>query len=203
MARPLSAGWTDLGDGAWVDYRPGFVADHASVMARLLESLPLRVEPIRIFGRFVDTPRRTSWHGDPDAVYSYSGRTFSPLDWTEALTRLRTRLRDELDQDFNAVLVNHYRDGTDSMGWHADDEPELGPRREDIRVASISVGAPRRFVLRERAQPRSKLEVSLGEGDLLVMGGTSQRHWQHSVPKTARPVGERINLTFRVVTAPG
>jgi alkylated DNA repair dioxygenase AlkB len=96
------------------------------------------------------------------------------------------------------VLVNYYRDGRDAMGEHADDEPELGPATNDIRIASVSLGAPRRFVLRHR-RTREVRAFALGEGSLLVMGGTTQQHYRHHVPRTRTPVGPRMNLTFRVI----
>lgn len=184
----------------WIVCVAGFVADHARVMTRLLEELPLRVEALTLFGRPVATPRLTSWHGDPDARYAYSGRAFDPAPWTPTLSELRDALHAATGTRFNSVLANHYRDGRDSMGAHADDERELGPTRDDVRIASISLGAPRRFVLRERAGG-ARREWSLGEGALLVMGGELQRTTRHAIPKTRRAVGPRLNLTFRVVDA--
>jgi alkylated DNA repair dioxygenase AlkB len=92
------------------------------------------------------------------------------------------------------VLANRYRDGRDAMGWHSDDEPELGPAPV---IASVSLGASRRFVLKHRDDPAQKLALELDHGSLLVMAGATQRHYKHALPRTARPVGERINLTFR------
>jgi alkylated DNA repair dioxygenase AlkB len=168
-------------------------------MARLVQTLPLRAETLVLFGQRKTTPRLTSWHGDPHARYAYSGRGFEPAPWTDELASLRERLRAATGIRYSGVLANYYRDGSDSMGWHADDERELGPSPDDIRVASISLGAPRRFVLRARDDRSHRLEFPLGHGDLLVMGGTTQRHFVHAVPKTARVVGPRLNLTFRVV----
>ncbi len=187
-----------LGDG-WVAFDPAFVEDHAAWMARLVDELPLRQESLVLFGRPVATPRLTSWHGDPGARYRYSGRTFEPSPWTPTLASLRDRLEARTGVAFNSALANLYRDGADSMGAHADDEPELGPRPDDKRIASISLGAPRRFVLRAR-DGSARREWSLGEGSLLVMGGRLQEGFVHHVPKTRRPVGPRLNLTFRVVT---
>jgi alkylated DNA repair dioxygenase AlkB len=101
---------------------------------------------------------------------------------------------------FNCALANLYRDGHDAMGWHADDEPELGPDApRDVLIASVSLGAPRRFVLRHRRRTTERRELELGEGSLLVMGGTTQHRYQHAVPRTAKPVGPRMNLTFRLI----
>jgi alkylated DNA repair dioxygenase AlkB len=188
----------DLGGGAWIDHQAEFVPDHVATMAALERDLPLVAESIRIAGRDVSTPRLTSWHGDPDSVYTYSGRTFTPHPWTAELAALRDRVRTAAGVEFNSVLVNLYRDGSDSMGAHADDEPELGPSRDDVRIASVSLGGTRRFVLLPR-RAGEKIELALGGGDLLVMGGTTQRRYRHAVPKTKKPVEKRMNLTFRLI----
>jgi len=189
----------DLGEGAWIELVPELVPDHAARMDALLRTLPLAPEKIVIVGRELETPRLTSWHGDPGACYRYSGRTFEPEAWTAELADVRDRLDAALGVRFNAVLVNHYRDGRDSMGFHADDEPELGPAApDDVLIASVSLGAARRFVMRHRRRG-DRLEVALGAGALLVMGGRTQRRWQHGVPKTRVHVGARTSLTFRIV----
>jgi len=192
----------DLGDGAWLELAPGFVADHDRAMQRLVATLPLRAEQVVVFGRAHATPRLVSWHGDPGAAYAYSGRTFEASPWTAELLALREDLARATGLRFNSVLANYYRDGRDAMGRHADDERELGPTRDDVRIASISLGARRRFVLTPRGGGPS-LALALGEGDLLVMGGTTQRRFVHAVPRTRTPVGPRLNLTFRVVLAAG
>jgi alkylated DNA repair dioxygenase AlkB len=189
---------TDLGEGAWVCFEPGFVAAHQSWLERLVATLPLRQETIVLFGRPVITPRLTSWHGDEGCAYAYSGRVFEPAPWTCELDEIRRRLAEHEGCPFNSVLANYYRDGGDSMGEHADNEPELGPHRDDVRIASISLGAPRRFVLRHR-RTREVHTFELGEGSLLVMGGTTQRFYRHHVPRTRTAVGPRLNLTFRVI----
>ena len=191
----------DLGRGAWVELFPGFVEDHALLMERLADTLPLQSEIIRVFGRDVATPRLTSWHGDSDCSYRYSGRTFAANPWTEELATLRDQLTKATGIRYNSVLANYYRSGSDSMGAHSDNEPELGPHRDDIRIASISLGARRRFVLSSRRRDGHRPVFELGAGDLLVMGGTTQRYYRHQVPKTARRVGKRLNLTFRLIVA--
>jgi alkylated DNA repair dioxygenase AlkB len=198
LARPDDA--VDLGEGAWYLHRAGFVSpfETAALLADLQATLPLRVETLRILGREVPTPRLTAWMGDPGCAYRYSGRTFEPAPFTPALLDLRARLFTLLGADFNTVLANLYRDGRDGMGWHADDEPELGPAApHDVLIASVSLGATRRFTLRHRRQPTRRV-LLLADGDLLVMGGSMQRRWQHAVPKTAVPSGPRLNLTFRI-----
>ncbi|MDR1076606.1 MAG: alpha-ketoglutarate-dependent dioxygenase AlkB [Xanthomonadaceae bacterium] len=165
---------------------------------RLLDLLRLEVpwerHRIRIYGREVDSPRLSCWIGDSGLAYRYSGTRFEPHPWFPALQSLRARLREEIRVPFNSVLANLYRDGADSMGWHADDEPELGP---DPVIASLSLGAARRFSLKHRNDPTARLAATLPHGSLLLMGKGVQKHYRHAVPKTARPVGERINLTFR------
>jgi len=188
--------------GAKVDWRPGWLPGPEADRLRLalLAEVPWEVHRIRVFGREVDSPRLSSWIGDPRARYRYSGTDFVPHAWPPALATLRGRLADALGADFNSVLVNRYRDGRDAMGWHSDDEPELGDRP---LIASLSLGAPRRFVFKHRADPALKRELLLGHGDLLVMAGDTQRLYRHALPRTARPVGERINLTFRWIHPPG
>jgi alkylated DNA repair dioxygenase AlkB len=194
-------GSMDLGRGCWAQLIPGFVDGHEALMTTLLECLPLRQEPITMFGKTHLTPRLTSWHGDPGCAYRYSRRTFEPAPWTPALAELRARLVDATGYGFNSALVNVYRNGDDAMGAHADDEPELGPSRDDIGIASVSLGARRRFLLKPKDGGET-LEYALGEGDLLVMGGRTQAHFKHWIPRTKKPVGLRMNLTFRVVTQP-
>jgi alkylated DNA repair dioxygenase AlkB len=187
-----------LGEGAWIELAPGFVAGDVALMERLHAALPLRPELLRFFGKEVATPRLTSWHGDPDSAYTYSGKTFEPLPWTPELLALKRRVDEAAATTFNSVLVNYYRDGRDSMGEHADDEPELGPTRDNVLIASVSLGERRRFVLRHRRRKTTE-ELRLGGGDLLLMGGTTQSHYRHRVPPTTVPLGPRMNLTFRVV----
>ncbi len=188
----------DLGGGCWARLVPGFVSSHEQVMQTLLGTLPLRQEPITMFGKTHLTPRLTSWHGDPGCGYRYSGRGFEPLPWVPALAEIRDRLRETTGYAFNSVLANFYRDGTDAMGAHADDERELGPARDDIGIASVSLGARRRFLLR-RKTGGDAVEYALGAGDLLVMGGRTQSEFKHWVPRTKKPVGPRMNLTYRVI----
>jgi alkylated DNA repair dioxygenase AlkB len=133
--------------------------------------------------------------GDPDAVYVYSGSRFVPHPWPGVLVPIRERLERELGALFNSVLGNLYRDGNDRLGWHRDGERELGPTPV---IASVSLGATRRFRFRARKGATS-LGIDLTHGSLLVMSGHTQDHYLHSVPKTARAVGPRINLTFRHV----
>ncbi len=172
-------------------------AAHAdALMQALLDQVQWEVHRIRMFGRVVDSPRLSSWIGDADASYRYSGTQFAPQPWLEVLQPLRTRLQDETGCPFNSVLVNRYRSGADAMGWHSDDEPELGAQPV---IASLSLGAARRFAFKHRDDAALKQTLELGHGDLLLMGGDTQRHYKHALPRTVKPVGERINLTFRQI----
>jgi len=164
----------------------------ASFMGRLGSETPWRQEHLTLFGRKVLTPRLSSWHGD--VAYTYSGLTMEPAPWTQTLTQIRTRAKQISKAKFNSVLLNLYRDGKDSMSWHSDDEVELG---KNPVIASLSLGATRRFRLRHRQDKTRTIGLDLKNGSLLVMAGSTQHHWQHAVPKTAKPIGPRINLTFR------
>jgi alkylated DNA repair dioxygenase AlkB len=197
VAAKLGDAVCELGEGAWIAHVVGFTPD--GELPRLVEELPLKRERIVIFGREVEMPRLTSWHGDPHASYRYSGRTFVPQPWTAGLSSIRERLAARLGVRFDGVLANYYEDGDDAMGWHSDDEPELGPAApDDVLVASVSLGVARRFKLRAK-KGKTELELRLGNGDLLVMGGTTQRRFRHCVPRERTIVAPRLNLTFRLL----
>jgi len=183
---------------AQLAFDPDWLApsEAAALFAALRDDVPWEVHRIRLFGREVDSPRLSCWIGDRQARYRYSGSWFEPRPWPAAMQPIRARLEAEVCVAFNAVLANCYRDGRDAMGWHSDDERELGPAPV---IASLSLGATRRFLLKHRAQPGPRLALELGAGSLLLMSGDTQRHYRHALPRTARAVGERINLTFRRV----
>ncbi len=184
-----NGGRIDLADAelrwlpAWL---PSARAD--ALFDALLVQVAWETHRVRLFGREVDSPRLSCWMGDADAAYRYSGVRHAPRPWLLALDEARERLWRETGAEFNSVLLNRYRDGRDAMGWHGDDEAELGPAPV---IASLSLGATRRFVLKHRRD----------HGSLLLMSGPTQRHYRHALPRTARPVGERINLTFRRILA--
>jgi alkylated DNA repair dioxygenase AlkB len=191
----------DLGDGCSIALHEGFARpEHGAWFEELERTLPWVQEIYRRGSRIVPSPRLTSFHGDPGCRYTYSGIEYLPAPWTRSLLAIRARVRAVTGYAFNSMLANCYRDGRDSVGFHADDEPELGPRRDDIAIASVSLGAARRFVLRHRRSGQRR-SYELGYGALLVMSGRTQLDWVHALPKTRRPVGPRINLTFRVITA--
>jgi alkylated DNA repair dioxygenase AlkB len=183
-----------------IDFYPGWLPEPEaqSLFEQLVGSLPLRQEEIVVVGRRVAQPRLSLWMGDADAVYCYSGRTFVPRAWDEGVARLRDRIEETIGRRFNSVLLNLYRDGNDSMGFHADDEPELGPSPV---IASVSLGAVRRFVLRPRRQKGTTAarELWLTSGSLLVMREGVQRAWVHGVPRDRAVTSPRLNLTFRAI----
>jgi alkylated DNA repair dioxygenase AlkB len=182
--------------GADIRYDANAFASRSDALFEALHrETPWEQHRLRIFGRDVGSPRLSCWVGDEGTAYKYSGTLFEPHAWTPTLAALRDELAERFDLRFNSVLANLYRDGRDSMGWHSDDEPELG--REPL-IASVSFGVERRFRFRSRETKRVVLAIDLASGSLLVMRGATQRLYHHDLPKTAR-AGARINLTFREV----
>ncbi|MDI1230223.1 MAG: alpha-ketoglutarate-dependent dioxygenase AlkB [Methylobacter sp.] len=165
------------------------------LFAKLHADLAWQEEAIFIYGRWVKVPRLMCWYGDPGAWYRYSGVNHQPMLWTPALQTIREKVEWQCQCTFNSVLANLYRDGKDSMGCHADDEKQLG---KNPVIASLSLGDQRLFKLRHK-KSQEKLDIVLGHGDLLVMSGTLQHHWMHSLPKTKKMKMPRINLTFREI----
>ena len=153
-------------------------------------------DQIRLFGKQVYVPRYSSWHGDAGKTYTYSGLTQAAKAWNEGLLNIKEKIEGLAGVRFNSVLLNWYRDGQDSMGWHADDEKELG---KNPVIGSVNFGATRRFVIRRIDDKKEKVEFPLQHGTLLIMKGAMQHHWQHAVPKERKVKGDRINLTFRVI----
>lgn len=170
----------------------------AELFAQVQRETPWETHRLRLFGREVTAPRRSAWYGDRGASYTYSGLRLTPTPWTPTLARIRDTVQALSGYGFNSVLLNLYRDGRDCMGWHSDDEPELGPRAV---IASVSLGAVRAFCLRHKRHPARRVRLLLPPASLLLMGPGVQEDWRHHVPRTRRPVGARINLTFRRVRA--
>ena len=198
----VPAGAVDLGlDDAVAWYLASFLTAEAAdaLFDELSANLAWSQHAVRVMGRLVAQPRLTCWYGDAGTTYTYSGLTLEPRRWTPALADLRAQVEQASGTRFGAVLGNLYRDGRDSVAWHSDDEAELGP--EPV-IASVSLGASRRFDLRRRSDHSQRRSIELEHGSLLVMSGPTQRHWQHQVPKTRCKVGARINLTFRTRVAP-
>jgi alkylated DNA repair dioxygenase AlkB len=144
----------------------------------------------------VKLPRLVAWYGDANKEYRYSGMTMTPNAWTDTLLKMKEKVEKIAGAEFNSVLLNLYRDENDSVGWHSDDEPELGANPV---IASVSFGATRLFQLKHKALPKNQRDIDLVSGSLLVMRGGTQRHWQHRVPKVKTELPERINLTFRFI----
>ncbi|MFL6716657.1 MAG: alpha-ketoglutarate-dependent dioxygenase AlkB family protein [Burkholderiaceae bacterium] len=166
----------------------------AALLAALLEQTPWRQERIEVWGKVHDQPRLTSWHGDPGTDYTYSGVTLATCPWTPLLSRLRSDIEEATGHRYNSVLLNLYRDEHDGVGWHSDNERELG--RLPV-IASLSLGETRSFRLRHRERRHAPVNIDLTDGSLLLMAGATQRNWQHAIPKERREKGPRINLTFR------
>ncbi len=173
-------------------YQP---ADADLWMAKLMTELDWQQEDIIIAGKPVRVPRLMCWYGEPEAVYRYSGVSHTPLPFTQSLTLIRQQIQNYCSHHFNSVLANLYRDGADSMGWHADKEKELGV---NPAIASLSFGDQRLFKIRHN-KTKETLNLELQHGDLLLMSGPLQHHWHHCLPKTRKPKQARINLTFRQI----
>jgi alkylated DNA repair dioxygenase AlkB len=190
---------TDLGDGAFLLFDPTWLPSGRAdaIFAHLQTTIPWKQEANVEGERVIPHPRLTAWFGD--RPYTYSGVTVQPNAWTPELLAVRAEVEAATGERFDSLLANLYRSGDDSVGFHADAEPELGP--EPV-IASVSLGATRRFVMRRRRGRAPEVALDLGHGSLLVMGGTTQQRWRHGVPRQPG-AGPRINLTFRRLIAPG
>lgn len=173
-----------LGDQSWEE-----------VMARLIDDIPWEAHTIKMFGKEYPQPRLVAWYGDPGSEYSYSGLKMNVRPWIPPILELKSIAEAHSGVVFNSVLVNLYRDGNDKVGWHRDNEPELGGTPT---IASMSLGAPRRFKFRHLSTGE-QVEAVLNPGSLVVMSGLSQTCWEHEVPRQAAVKDPRINLTFRQV----
>ena len=183
----------------------------------LINDIAWQQGKITLFGKKVLEPRLSAWYGDAGKTYTYSGKKQEPLAWNEPLLMIKTSIENYLQRPslnsffqketpsvpslsgfrasiFNSVLCNFYRNGNDSMGWHQDNEPELG--RNPV-IASVNFGESRRLLFRRKEDKTVKHELLLTHGSLLIMGGAMQHHWQHAVPKEPKRTHRRINLTFR------
>jgi len=186
-----------LPDGELVFWRTIGCGDEEAILQALVRDIHWRQEHVTLWGRTSPQPRLVAFYGDDARVYTYSGVTLRALPWTPDLLRLKSRVERCCGHRFNTVLLNYYRDQRDSMGFHADDEPELGSRPV---IASLSLGAERRFVLKHRHRTDiDDVSLALSSGSLLLMKGATQANWKHGVPRTARACGPRVNLTFRTI----
>lgn len=183
---------------ATIYYYPSFFdEDFALKMyASLMENTPWRSDFIKVFGKVYPQPRLTALYANNGKSYSYSSISMKPLPFTTDLSLIKEKIEKILHVKFTTCLLNLYRDGKDSNGWHADNEKELG---ENPVIASVSLGADRFFHLKHRYHKNLKTKLLLHEGSLLVMSGVTQKYWLHQIPKTMKPVNPRINLTFRII----
>lgn len=179
-----------------IRYIPDFLESREaeSYFQELLISTPWKQDSIRLFGKTYPQPRLTALYGDNGKSYSYSGIEMHPLPFTNLLKGLKKEVELYSRESFTTCLLNLYRDGSDSNGWHADDEPELG---RNPAIASVSLGAPRMFHLKHRERKEWRHRMVLEPGSLLLMLGATQHRYLHQLPKTRKPVRARINLTFR------
>ena len=175
---------------------PGFFPKTESdiYFNQLLNETQWKQEPIKIFGKSVMQPRLTAWYADENKNCVYSGIVMKPVAWTETLLSIKQKAEKASGFQFNSVLLNQYRNGHDSMGWHRDNEKELGVNPV---IASVSFGATRTFQLRDYKNKKPVQSIELTHGSMLLMKGETQHHWEHQLPKTKLPKGIRINLTFR------
>lgn len=170
---------------------------NAEVLQRLLDETAWREEMITVWGKQHLQPRLSAWYGE--ASYTYSGKTFTPLPFTALQLQIKEAAERVTGHRFNSVLLNCYRNERDSMGFHSDDEPELGP---EPAIASVTFGEPRTFILKHKRLPRT-VKLDLTDGSLLLMAGALQANWRHGINKETKPRGLRVNLTFRhIYSAP-
>ncbi len=187
-----------LGDAVLSEY-PNFcnAREADALLGRLLAEIPWRQDSLRIAGKVIPVPRLQCWMGDRESHYGYSGMRLEPQPWQDDVSQIRRRIKELTGTDYNSVLLNYYRDGQDSVAWHADDERELG--LEPV-IAALSLGAERPFELRPKpGNPGSKRSIQLRNGSLLVMGKSMQDKWMHQVPKVKGLEDPRISLTFRQI----
>jgi alkylated DNA repair dioxygenase AlkB len=189
-------GLTKVHNGEFIFY-PNFFAKSESdlFLENLRTNIDWKQESMNMYGKQVNFPRLTAWYGDNDKAYSFSGIKLEPKTWSKELIEIKEKIEPLSKVFFNSVLLNLYRSGNDSISWHTDAEKELGVNPV---IASVNFGATRKFQLRH-IHTKEKLEIELTHGSLLIMQGELQHYWQHQVPKTSKIVGERINLTFRVI----
>ena len=163
---------------------------------KLKNEIPWQQDDIKVFGKTYPQPRLTSLFGNEGKPYSYSNIVMQPNPWNTLLIFIKNEIEEACHENFSTVLLNLYRNGKDSNGWHADNEKELG---RNPAIASVTFGAERIFHLQHNSIVDAKLKITLENGSLLVMKGETQHFWKHQIPKTSKEIGERINLTFRSI----
>jgi len=183
---------------AAIEYHPNiFTAEKSSILfEKLRHEIPWQQDHITVYGKTHLQPRLTALFGNEGKPYSYSNIVMQPHHWNPLLMFIKNEVEDVCNENFTTVLLNLYRDGSDSNGWHADNEKELG--RNPV-IASVSFGAERMFHLQHNTIEDAKLKINLENGSLLIMKGETQHFWKHQISKTTKPIGPRINLTFRII----
>lgn len=182
-----------------VKYIHDFISHDQSIryLDQLLSEVDWQQNKIKMFGKVYDEPRLTAWYGDEGIRYKYSGIQLEPLPWNSILTELKLLVNKEATINFNSALLNYYRDGQDSMGYHQDNETELGV---NPTIASLTFGAERTFQMKHiKDKSIKRKDIPLKSGSLLIMAGTTQHYWKHQIPKTKKPLGPRLNITFREI----
>lgn len=179
-------------------YFPNFLTTATSntYFKEFMETVPWQQDDIKLFGKVYAQPRLTALFGNNEKPYYYSNITMHPHSFTPSLLAIKHHVETKVKVEFTTCLLNLYRNGKDSNGWHADNEKELG---KNPVVASVSLGQERYFHLKHRTKKDLKHKILLAHGSLLLMQGVTQHHWLHQIAKTAKPIGERINLTFRII----
>jgi alkylated DNA repair dioxygenase AlkB len=187
----------DLPDAEIIYYPQFFDKEQAdTIYTQLLQEIAWQQDNITIYGKTHPQPRLTALYGNEGKPYSYSSITMHPHPLNTLLQKIKYYIEATTQCQFTTVLLNQYRDGKDSNGWHADNEKELGP---NTIIASLSFGAERVFQLKHNSLADAKKSITLEHGSLLLMKGNTQHFWKHQIPKTAKPIGKRINLTFRTI----
>ena len=171
--------------------------DDIKILARLIKETPWRAENIVVWGKSYIQPRLIAWYGDEGRSYAYSGIKMSPLPWTPLVRSLLDAVESVTGDRFNSALLNYYRDERDSMGFHSDDEKELGT---SPTIASLSLGQERELVFKHKTKKLKPVRLALPSGSLLVMKGPTQSNWKHGIEKSALHMGPRVNITFRQIS---
>lgn len=188
---------TELKDGT-ISYDKNFLSSlEASRYFKVLRNeTAWQQDQIKVFGKVYDQPRLTALFANNNFPYRYSNITMYPSPFSATLLEIKEKVEEQLKKQFTTCLLNLYRHGQDSNGWHADNEKELG---KNPIIASVSLGAERMFHMKHRTEKSQKIKINLTHGSLLVMSGSTQHYWLHQIPKTKKHVEERINLTFRIL----
>ncbi len=166
-------------------------------LSAFVEKIEWSQDEVVVYGKKHKIPRLNAWYGDKGKIMKYSGLTLNPKPWTKELLEIKKKIEQVTGYEFNSCLLNYYRDGKDGMGWHQDNEKELGI---NPIIASVTLGQSRPFQLKHISKPElKKIDIPLTNGSLLIMAGETQHHWKHQIPKTTKNLAKRINLTFRKI----